>query len=112
MIELLLVIQLSLSEKFSHAAIASSMIAHGADLSTSSWAFGKNPDKFKESNILLKPFSDDPIKLAVVKMGSATVINWILLKHHQKHPKLVTVIGIAQTIGIGFVAYRNSQIIK
>ena len=113
MIPLLLVLQLSIvDERILHSVIASSMIAHGADLSTTSWALGKSGSQFKEANPLLRPFADDPVKLAIAKMGSATAANYILLKLHKNHPKLVLTIGIAQTIAIGFVAHRNAQLVR
>lgn len=112
MIPLFLTLQLFTAENMSHAVIASSMIAHGADLSTTSWALGKNGDRFKEANPLLRPFSDDPVKLAIAKMGTATLANYILLKMHVKHPKVVIAVGIAQTIAIGFVAHRNAQLVR
>jgi len=95
-----------------HLAITSSVIAQGADLSTTSWAAGKLGDKFEEANPILRLFANDPLKLAVVKISVATALTWYLLREHKNHPKAVFIIALAQTVVIGYVAYRNAQLVR
>ena len=100
MIGILLALQLSVpltdNENLIHIALAGVIIAHSADLSTTSWAIGRNPDKFREANPLMRPFADDPIKLAVVKMGTAGSINYMLFRLHKNHPKLTLILAVIQ----------------
>lgn len=97
-------------EKASHITISAMNISQFADLSTSMYAFGKG--NFKEANPLLKSFQDSPIKMALVKGGISTLLSLYLVKMHKKHPKLVTITSSVIAIGTGYVAYRNSKLIK
>ena len=90
-------------------AILASGVAAAADLSTTSYNRGKFPTTFREANLILRPFANDPVALAVVKGSMDGVTIWILIKQHKKHPKLVTGIAIAKTIVSGFVAHSNAK---
>jgi hypothetical protein len=68
---------------WTHLVIASSVVAHMADLSTTSWAMGKG--------------------------GIAVGVNYWLLRIHEQNPKMVLVLGILQTVAVGWVAHRNAQ---
>ena len=92
---------------WTHLVIASSMVAHMADLSTTSWAMGKGGHM--EANPILRPFASDPVALAVAKGGLAVGLNYALLTLHEKKPKTVLVAGIAQTLVFGWIAHRNAQ---
>lgn len=110
MIELFLIAQLSLFADISQIAV---ITAHGADLATTSWAIGNDPIKFKESNPLLRWASNKPIKLALAKSGFAIAVNYPLARILKKnHPKWFITINIVQTIFIGYVAYRNQDLVK
>lgn len=119
MIELLLILQLSILERANHIAIASSMVAHGIDISSSSWAFGKSEglcearvecNRFQEANWFLKWSAQDSLLFGITKMSFAVAVNYILIRLHKKYPKWTLPIAIGQTIGISYVAYRNAQL--
>jgi hypothetical protein len=97
--------------KWLHAAIAASIVAHGADLSTTSWALGKAGDRYHEANPVMKPFAGDPTTLAVAKMGSALAVNYALLKLHKRRPKTILAIAVTQSIAIAYVAHRNAALL-
>lgn len=110
MIELLLIAQLSLFADITQIAV---ITAHAADLATTSWAIGHDPIKFKESNPLLKWASDKPIKLALAKSILAIGVNYPLARILKKnHQKWFIAINIAQTIAIGYIAYKNQSLVK
>ena len=109
MLELLLIAQLSLTSITEISVIG----AHGVDLSTTSWAIGFDSDKFKESNPILKHFSNKPIPLGLAKVGLALGVNIPLRLYIKPRSKLwYNVINIGQTIAIGYVAYRNQDLVK
>lgn len=110
MIELLLALQLSISEKWMHAALAGTIIVHSTDLSSTSWAAGKYGDRFKEANFFMRPFASDPIKLAVAKMSVAGAMNYTLFRLHKTRPKLVLSLALAQIPVFGYISYRNSRL--
>lgn len=92
-----------------HAAIAASIVASSADLSTTSWAMGRGGGQFREANPLMRPFAGDPVALAVVKMGVATGVSYTLLRLHKRKPKTVLVLALAQTAVSGYIAHRNAR---
>ena len=95
---------------WTHLVIASSMVAHMADLSTTSWAMGKGG--YREANPVLKPFAGDPVALALAKGSLAVGVNYYLLRLHERKPKTVLVIGIVQTLAVGYVAHRNAALVR
>lgn len=111
MIEILLIMQLSLLERANHIVISSSIIAHGVDLSTSSYAFGKSED-FKEKNPILRWSTDDPVKFGLAKIGLAVGLNYALVRYHKDHPKFVLIMAITQTVAIGYIAHRNAELVR
>lgn len=92
-----------------HAAIAGAILAHGADLSTTSWAMGRAGHQFREANPIMRPFAGDPVLLAGAKMGLAVGLNAYLLHIHKKHPRVATALAVGQMIGFGYVAHRNAK---
>ena len=95
-----------------HAALAGSMIVHGADISTTMYALGANPQGFREANPVLRQLVHDPVLFAVGKMGLATAVNYYLLRQHVRHPRLTFWASLAQTAVIGYVVHHNAQLIR
>jgi hypothetical protein len=95
-----------------HLLVGAGLVLHAADLSVTSWMLGKEDGRFYEANPLMRPFADDPIKLAVAKMTIAVAVNYGILRLYQRNPKTAIVVGILQTIGIGYVAHRNAQLLR
>jgi len=95
-----------------HGAIAASMLAHAADLGTTMYALGKDPDHFKEANPILRPLSDQPVAFSLAKFGVAVGLNYLLLKQHQRHPKATLIAAIASAVVTGYVAKRNHDLLK
>jgi hypothetical protein len=93
---------------WTHLAIGSTMVAHFADISTTAWALGKGG--YAEANPVLKPFADDPVTLAIAKGGIATLAAYLMLRLHEGHPRTVIVLGIVQTLALGYVAHKNAQL--
>lgn len=96
---------------WTHAVIASSVIAQMSDLSTTSWAMGQSGTTYREANPILRPFAGDPVALALAKGSLAVGLNYYLLRLHEQKPKTVLVLGIAQTLAVGWVAHRNAQVL-
>jgi hypothetical protein len=93
-----------------HYSIAASMVAHSADVATSMYALGRDPQRYREANPILRPFADQPAAFGVVKMSMAVGVNYALLKMHAQHPRLALVASIAQTVAVGYVAHRNARL--
>ena len=91
--------------------ISAGMIAHGADLATTSWSFGRSGDQFKEANPILRPFAGDPVALAISKMTLAVGCNYALLRLYQHKPRLAIAMGVVQVVAVGYVAHQNAQLL-
>lgn len=89
------------------AALFTAGVAATADLSATSWALGRGG--FIEANPILRPFADDPVKIAVVKSAVDGASIWVLLKYHKQRPKLVTALALAKAGVSAYVAHRNAR---
>lgn len=119
MIEALLVLQLALAPLSAvappspsdpgwlHAAVAGSIIAHAADISTTMYCRGART--CSEANPALRWLQDQPIAFAAAKMTVAVGMNYALLRLHKRHPKLTLALALAQVGGYGYISYRNAQ---
>lgn len=95
-----------------HVSLGALMVAHGADVSTSMFVFGRDPDNYYEANPILRPFTEKPIAFGAVKMGLAVAATYSLLKLHPKHPRMALVVSVVQTVAVVYVAHRNAQQLK
>lgn len=95
-----------------HAAIAAGIVVHACDLSTTSWALGKAGDQYREANPALRWASDDPVKLAIAKMGLAVAVSYGVIQLHKEHPKWALAAAITQVVVVGYVAHRNAAQIR
>lgn len=97
--------------KFVHTMIATNITLNGIDTAQSMYLFGKDPDRFHEANILLRPFQAKPEAFALVKVGTAVAVDWLLLRMDRKHPhsKTVKVASVILNLGTGFVVLSNSK---
>ena len=91
--------------------ISAGVIAHAADLSTTSWSLGRSGDQFREANPLLRPFASDPVALAVAKMSFAVGANYAIFRLYQHKPRLALAMGVVQVVAVGYVAHRNAQLL-
>ena len=90
-----------------HALIGAAMVAHGADLATTMYCRGART--CAEANPALRWLQDDPVAFAAVKMGLAAGTSYALLRLHRSHPRIVTVMAVAQVGAFSYVAWRNRR---
>ena len=99
-----------------HAVIASNIVAHFVDATTTQWAMGYNEGKgqrlFKEANPIMRWAASSPTKMAIVKGIGASTQTYIWVKYHKKHPKKVLVTAILSTALTGWVAHKNAEQIR
>lgn len=92
-----------------HVALGASIIADGADLGTSAYAFGRG---FREANPLFSWADDKPVAFAVAKMGGAVATNYLFLRLHRTHPKLAWTLTLANAAGKFWLAHRTARLIE
>lgn len=92
---------------WAHLAIGGVMVLHGADIATTMYCRGART--CYEANWLLRPFQDDPVVFAAVKMGVAVGITYALLRLHEQHPRAVLVASVLIGAGIGYVTWQNGR---
>lgn len=68
-----------------------------------------NRGGFREANPLLRPFQDDPLKLAGVKLGLAVASTYGLMKLREHRPKLAFWVTIAAVGLNSFAAAHNAR---
>ena len=91
-------------------SVASYLILQGTDLGTTEYALGSQ--RGYEANVLMAPFSNNPVAMGVIKMSVAVATSYMMLKYHQDHPKLVLVLSLAGTAFYAGVVAHNARIIK
>ena len=91
-----------------HISIGTTLTLQGIDLSQTMYMLGSNDGH--EANPMFAPFVSSPELAGAVKMGSAAVTSWAILKFHARHPRLALATSIATNIFLGYVVIRNSRI--
>ena len=97
-------------ERWTHAAIGASVVAHALDLSWTMYGIGTG--RVREANPVLAPLVGNPTAFAVAKMGVAVGLNAVLLKQHKRKPKTVIVIAVVQAVGFGYLGARNARVVR
>lgn len=82
--------------------------AHGADLATSEYAFGKGLGR--ETNHLLEPFQNDPVKFGVGKGVIASA--GLVAVDEIPNRKVGAIANCATAVAYGFIVKNNADIIK
>ena len=97
--------------RFLHAMIVTNVTLNGIDTAQSMYLFGKDPQRFREANPLLRPLQQNPEAFAVVKMGTAAAIDLFLLHMDRKHPhsKPLKIASVLLNLGTGFVVLSNRR---
>jgi len=91
-----------------HLALAGMMAAHGADLSTTMYCLGA--ETCHEANPFFAPLTRHPAAAGAVKMGIAAGTAWVLLRHHEEHPKLVFWTSVGLTAFYTGVVIHNARL--
>ena len=95
-----------------HLALIALLAAHGADTSTTMYAIGAHPAAVHEWNPVMRPLLGHPAAFGAVKLGTAGVTSWALLRLKDDHPKLVVWIASASAIGLSAVAVHNARALR
>lgn len=117
MIALLLLAQLATApvekpwpgEGWVHLALSGVILANSTDVATTMYLKGKYGDRFREANPLMRPFAGDPVVFALAKMSVAGAANYYLWRTHERKPKTVIAVALAQTIVLGYVTHLNAK---
>ena len=93
-----------------HLAIGTYMTLNGMDLATTEYLLGAG--KAREANPVLAPFSSSPVAFGAVKMGTASLTSYLLLRIHKTHPKWAFVLANIGNMVYAGVVYHNSRLAR
>ena len=93
-----------------HIAIGTYMTLNGMDLATTEYLLGAG--KAREANPILAPFSSNPVAFGAVKMGTASLTSYLLLRMHKAHPKWAFVLANIGNVVYAGVVYHNSRLAR
>lgn len=91
-----------------HLAVTAFMAAHGADLYTTGYCIGART--CREVNPVFVPLADRPVVFGALKMGTAALTSWVLLRSHKQHPRLVFWLATVGAAGVSAAAVHNARI--
>lgn len=92
-----------------HWLIGAQITAQFADLGTSEFAFGTG--KFHEANVVMRPFSHDPVVMSLAKAAVGIGTTMAALKLHRSHPGLATFVLTAMAGSAAYSAISNERAI-
>ena len=92
-----------------HVALVGYLAAEGADLSTTMYVIGAR--RGTEANPFFAPFVKRPALAGAAKMSLAAGTSWLLLRTHEKHPRLALIAALAGAAFYSGVAYHNAKLI-
>lgn len=93
------------SDRVSHIAIGAFMVGQFSDAMTTEYCIGAG--LCREANPLMRWANHQPVAMAMVKGGVATVASVALIKAHRIHAKATFLVTIGLTVGQAWLTVHN-----
>lgn len=93
-----------------HASLVGYMALNGSDLALTEFCLGRG--RCREVNPVFAPLSGNPAAFGALKMASASLTSWALLRTHRTHPRLAFWLSVAGSAWYTAVVVHNVREVR